>query len=205
MEWEFVGENTNKGTRINYWGFFVTSYNKNMAKRFLVLILFITYSVSFSQIDLVTEMVNNKYQLVKVKYKDNSNTLAEYIKAGESMQLKIPCFKMQGFVYDSTNIVQKKSIRGAKYTNKDTLLVYDWDFQCNLLPYYAVCKYKFNKKDSTLTFYKINYFDVPKKEKKVTNGIRNFKVVNVKKEEIILLDKDNTDVSRLFFLKKKDK
>jgi hypothetical protein len=145
-------------------------------------------------------LLKNKFVMIDVQY--NGVSGMQDLETFYAKQFKYTAkLSMQTFVYDSASAVQRKMLRGNKFKQRDTVVVEDWDPRGEMVPFYMTgSKVKFNKKDSSLTFYESRYIENHYEfHKPVT--IRKFKLIKWEKDRFTLLDKDHRDVRRTYTLK----
>ncbi|MGZ4037822.1 MAG: hypothetical protein ACXVPQ_08340 [Bacteroidia bacterium] len=160
---------------------------------------------SYSQTNLVSELISSNYLLIKMNFRNNPKTLEEFTKIAQSLDIPILSYKMQVIINDTARPEHKRLLKGIRYKQKDTLVVYEWDCQETVAPYGKISKFRYNKSDSVLTFYDTQFYDIPTRHKKYIIGNRKFKVTGFSKNELVLLDLNYTDVKRFFYLKRKPK
>jgi len=176
-------------------------------KKIISLIVITISLTAYSQnADFKTFFVTNKFKLIDIKY--NAHSHMEDIDKGyfyfpeNKYRAKM---EMKSIVYDSSKAEHKKLLKNLKFKQKDTVFVYDWDPESSPTPEaVSACKIKYNKTDSSLTFYDVQDIETHA-SKKTSNPfmpIRKFKLIKTEKDKFILLDKDFTDVKRTYIFKK---
>lgn len=149
-------------------------------------------------------LINNRFTLIDVRYNGQSgmNDLENFYFKQFNYR---PLMEMRAIIYDSTKAEHRKLAGKQNIQQHDTLLIESWDTKGSMLPFFkTISKFTYHALDSTLTFYESKYLENNYKYAKPV-VTRNFKVTKTEKDRLYLLDKDFTDVKRLFILKIKSK
>ncbi len=177
-----------------------------MFKHLFLIFFSFLFATSYSQLDVVKELMNNKYCLIKVKTGTHVSTCGNLTQFAEANKLKEPEFKMKSIIYDTNNVELKRKIKNLTFKKNDTLLLLDWDLQGNLLPTFCAAQFKFSALDSSIFFYNIQHAKTQKMplETVELEKKRCFKLLSITDKELILQELDRPDWTgtRTYFLKR---